>query len=140
MADPAVTMGTIDAVSMRRQVGHERLVAADAVVLDDCQAAGPDADRLVKVLERETLAVAQAVFDLRGILADQIVGYVAVVAGRHGVMRALAPGVVLVAHDVAVHARRRIVREIARPLGIIERERRHAEYNAGASSREESEG
>jgi hypothetical protein len=69
MPNAAVAVGAINLVAVRGQVGDQRRVAADTVVLDDRQAAGLDLDRLVKILKREAVAVPQAVLDFRRVFA-----------------------------------------------------------------------
>src|SRR4051812_21204637 len=98
----------------------------------DPQTAFLDLNRLVKILKRKSLAMTQAVLDLGEVLADQIVRHVAIVASGRSVMRALPPAVILVSHDVTIHARRRIVREIAGSFGVVKRKYAHAEHNASA--------
>ena len=60
------------------------------------------------------------VFALGNVLANRPVWQVAFNAHRRGMMAALAPGVVLIPHDVAVRARLGICRQIRQPFGILE--------------------
>ena len=129
MPNSPVALSTINVLAVCGQFRNERLMAPDAVVLHDSQTAGLDLDRLVKILKRKALAVPQAMLDLDQILAYKIVRHVAIVARRRRVVRALSPAVVLIAHDMAIHARSRVVRQVAQPLGIVEREHAHAEHH-----------
>jgi hypothetical protein len=99
-------------------LARQLLVAAQAVVLHHREARRLDLDRLVKVLQREALAVPEAVVGLGHVLAHKIVRHVAVVARRNRMVRTLFPRVVLVTHDVAVDARLGVVAHVARPLGV----------------------
>src|SRR5262245_10055591 len=62
----------------------------------------------------------EAVRGLRRVLAEEIRGRVTVVAGGDGVVRRLQPAVVLLAHDMTVGARSRIVGQIRRSLRVNE--------------------
>ena len=55
---------------------------------------------------------------LRRIFADEVCRGMAMVAGRHRAVRRLEPAVELFAHDVAVGASRRVIRQIGPTLGI----------------------
>src|SRR5678815_5579526 len=90
-------------------LAHQLRVAPHTVGFDDFTVLLSDADRLVKVLKGETLGMPVSVNHLRRVLADQIVRRVAVVAGRDRVVRGLLPPVVLLAHDVTVHAGRGVI-------------------------------
>src|SRR5262245_442479 len=72
----------------------------------------------------------RAVLGFGPVLANEIVRHMAVVAYRHSMMRGFLPTVVLFAHDVAVHARLRIVGQIRQALGFYEREPARAHENA----------
>ena len=65
--------------------------------------------------------VPEAVRRLGPIFTDEVVRSVTAVATRHRAVRRAEPGVELLAHDVAVGARRRIVGQIRPALGIRER-------------------
>ena len=71
----------------------------------------------------------EAVPRLRDVLADEIVGSVAVVAG-HGAVTPFLPRREMLTHDVAVCARRWIVREVRRTLRVSERENSDPGRNA----------
>ena len=73
-------------------------------------------------LEGEGGGVVVAVRGLGDVLLGEMGRHVAVVAGGDGVVRAFAPGVVLVVHDVAVDAGPGIVGEVGEALGIAEGE------------------
>ena len=138
MTDVGVATGAVGMVAVSGQLADERFVATNAVVLDDRQAAFLDADRLVEILEGESPGMAKAVLGLGEVFANKIVRHMAVVAGGNRVMRTLAPTVELVTHDVAVHAGLGIVREVARPLGIVEREASQAQENPKAGGSKDS--
>src|SRR5687768_9292638 len=79
--------------------GEELLMAADAIPLEDRGILRPNHDRLVKILEGETLRVPVSILRFRQIFSDEVVGRVTVVAGGNGVMGRLQPAVELFAHD-----------------------------------------
>lgn len=103
----------------------------DAVGLKDLRTHGPEADRLWKVLQRETLGVPEAVLGLNKVLGDRNVWHVAVIAGRNGVMTGLLPTVVLVSHNVTVDARLRVVAQVRESFGVVDSEAPRAEHDAG---------
>ena len=70
--------------------------------------------------------VPETVLRLGGILAHKIRRGVTIVAGRHTPMARLDPAIVLLLHDVAIHARLGIVGEIRRALGVDEGVSTHA--------------
>ena len=123
MADVAVTVYTIEHLLRIAGMGvdtiNDLLVAADTVFLQHNGISRFYHDRLVKILQRKTLRVMITVFRLRHIFADQIVRCVAIVAGRHSVVRTFLPAVILLTHDVAVDAGLRIVRKIRKTLPVI---------------------
>ena len=69
----------------------------------------------------------KAVLRFDGIFTRQrVIGNVAVVAGGVSVVGRFLPTVELIAHDVAIDASRWVVREVARALSILKRERTKA--------------
>src|SRR5579871_1424864 len=85
------------------------LVAAAAGVLRDLMIEARDLDVVGIASGGEVKRMPEAVVGLHGILADQVVRGVAIVASGRGAMARLHPGVVLGLHHVAVGAGRRIV-------------------------------
>ena len=117
-----MTLDTVDLI-LGHVVGdraHEIAVAVQAVFLQDHPAALAHLDRFVKVLECETVGVPEAVFGLGQIFADDIVRNMAIVTAGNKVVAGFLPAIVLRAHDVAVDTGARVVREVGRPLRIIE--------------------
>src|SRR5262249_39662281 len=129
----------------------ELAVAAQAVVLQDAAVSGLDADRLledelrarlvgVRGLEGEPRRVVIPVERLGDVLGREPGRHVAVVAGGEGVVRALAPGVVPVAHDVAVDARRRVVAQVREALGVTEGGHADADHRAEKNAEQDGTG
>ena len=108
---------------MRGDLARHLAVAADAIGFQHLGVAGLDADGFIKILKREGLGMVIAIGGLHEILVRHVVvGQMAVVAGGLGVVRGVLPAVELLAHDVAVHADRRIVGHVGIALGVHERE------------------
>lgn len=80
------------------------LVAADAVLLYDAFTARVCGKGFVEVLQGEGFGVGVAVEGFGEVFAEEVVGYVAVVAGGNSVVAGMLPGTVVFAHDVAVGA------------------------------------
>src|SRR5206468_2658 len=118
---------TVDAVrrltagrAMPENVIDQIVMAMETIGLKNARTHGPDANRLREILQREALGVPEAVLSLDQILGDQVMGYMAVIAGGVGVMTGLLPAVVLVAHDVAVDARLGVVAQVRKALGVVD--------------------
>src|SRR5262245_35870883 len=110
-------------------------VAPHAIHADQVTVFRRDLDRLLEVLQREGSRVTEAVLGLRDPLHDARMRQVALDAGRRVAMAALEPPVVLLVHDVAVHARAWVGREIREALGVDEGER----ADAGRDSKQADE-
>lgn len=113
----------------------DRFVAAAACVLGDPVIEFRDLDSVGIMPAGEIKRMPEAVVGLDGILSDQVVGSVAVVAGRDRMMAGLHPGVVLRLHDMAIRAGRRIIREIRVSLGVDKcvaaKPESHSQQNGG---------
>src|SRR5215831_12653416 len=108
-----------------RRVGHgidEGVVAPHAIHANDVAVVRGDLDRLLEVLQGERGGVAEAVVGLRHPLGEARVGQMALDARRGVPVAALEPAVVLVVHDVTVHARARVGREVREAVRVDERE------------------
>ena len=79
-----------------------------------------DLDRVRETAGGEMEGVPEAVVLLDGVFADDVVRRVVVVPGGDGMMAGFEPGVVLSAHDVAVHAGLGIIRKICLACGVEE--------------------
>src|SRR5215813_7933097 len=122
-----VAVKTIEApVRPARRVGHgidEALVTAHAVHANDVAVVRSDLDRLLEVLQSEGSGVAKAVVCLGHPLREARVRQMALDARRGVPVPALEPAVVLVVHDVAVHARARVGGQVREAVRVDERER-----------------
>jgi hypothetical protein len=118
---------------------HQRAVTGQAGFLEDAAALLLDHDRLMKILESESLRMVIAVFRLGDVLADEAVGEVAIDAGGDGVVARLLPGIVLRLHDVAVRAHLGFVAHVREALGVEERvaadARQEAEHDGQSHDR-----
>ena len=100
---------------------HHGLVTSPAVRLRDVATAWRCPDGLRKRAGREVVRVPEPVARLGGVLAQEIVWNVAVVAHRHRSMTALDPAVILLVHHMAVRACARGVAHIGPAPRIRER-------------------
>src|SRR5262249_57099389 len=101
-------------------------VTPQAIRADEVTVLRRDLDRLLEVLQREGGRVAKAVLGLRHPFHDARMWQMALDAGSGVAMAALEPPVVLLVHDVAVHARARVRREVGETLRVDEGEGAHA--------------
>ena len=90
-------------------------------ILNDLMIEPGDLDRVGISAAREIKGVPESVVRLHRILPDNVMGSVAIVAGRHRVMARFHPGVVLRLHYVAVRAGGGIIRQVGVSLGVEER-------------------
>ena len=122
MANAGVTVHAGHRVAGRRapadDLVNELAVTRHAIFLKDARVARLDHDRLVEILEREPLAVPEAVVGLGGPLADKVVRKVTVVACCKGVMAGLCPSIIVGLHDVAVGAGSGVVGKIGRAVSV----------------------
>ena len=98
-----------------------RFVTVPARMLGYLVIAWRDAKRIGKVSGREIEGMPEAVPRFGHVLADQIVRRMAIVANRDRAMARLRPRRIMFTHDVAIRARRRVVRHIRRTARIHER-------------------
>src|SRR5499427_9319606 len=101
-------------------------VTAEAIGLSDSPVVRSDLYRLLEVLEGEGHGVTEAVIGLGQPLGQPSRGQVTLDAGGGVPVPALEPGVVLLVHDVTVHARAWVGRQIREALGVSEGEHAHA--------------
>src|ERR1043166_2080926 len=117
----------------------ELLVTANAIVIENLRVGRSDLDGFVEVLERESLGVTIAVIRLANPLGEPALGNVAVVAGRVIVMTGCLPAVVLIAHDVAIHARLRVIAHVGQAVskmkGVSAESRQHVDGDANVKNR-----
>src|SRR5688500_2236607 len=106
---------------MRLDRLDDRLMAVPAGRLGDGPVARGDLDGLRESAGRERERMPEAVERLRRVLGGEAGRRVAVVARGDLAMAGLGPAVVLLAHDVAVHARARIVGQVGGALRVHER-------------------
>lgn len=101
---------------------NRALVTFDAGALCHATVARLDADGLVKVVEGEGEGMEKPVVRLRDPFADGMMGKVAIDADRGCVMTRVLPRVVIVLHDVAVHARSGVAAQITGTVSVTESE------------------
>src|SRR5687768_11792515 len=112
-------------------------VVTQAVLLQNCAPFGLHDDGFDELLRRELLAMSPAVLGFGDVLGQEGFGQMAVDADRDLMVARLLPGVVLRLHDVAVHARLRILLEIREAFRVAERVAPDAAGNAQADGQHE---
>lgn len=100
---------------------HHLSMALNAVVLEDGSVLVVDANRFVEVLQGKTFRVPEAVLGFGEILADKVVGQMAIDATGNCMVAGLLPAIVLFTHDMTVHAGFGITAEITQPFTVIDR-------------------
>ena len=83
-------------------------MTTNAIFLKDLVIVPCDDNRMAKVFERKCQGVIPAVTGFGEQFRNQIVRQMAVITGRDVVVPRIAPGIVLVIHDMAVHASFRV--------------------------------
>lgn len=100
---------------------YNRLMTIAACTFSDLTIAFCNSQRVRITTGGEIERVPESVTGLRRILPDQVVRSMTVVASRRSVTAAL-PGCEVLAHDVAIGARSRIIGEVRRSLRVTEGE------------------
>lgn len=118
MAMNTVGLALVSGTAMDNFLNHLAM-ALDTVVLKDGSVLAVDANRLVEVLQGEALGVPEAVLCFGKVLANKVVGQMAIDATGCCMVTGLLPAIVLLAHDMAVHAGFGIAAEIAQPLTVV---------------------
>jgi hypothetical protein len=78
----------------------------------------PDLDNVGKVAGGEGKGMKESVGCFDGVFPEEIMGRVAIVAGRYGVVTAGQPRRIVVLHHVAIGAAFRIVAQVGVALGV----------------------
>jgi hypothetical protein len=129
MSDTGVAVNTGNAGDIGgaafNDVVHKIGVAFQAIVLEDPRVPWLDLNRLVKVLEGETLGMPIAVVGLGDVFRNCLVWKMAINTAGGGMVARFAPGIVLIVHDVAIDARLGVRAEVGKAPRI--RERDHAD-------------
>jgi hypothetical protein len=142
MPDFAMATNARQRFTRRRRSIHrldDGLMAFPAGAFRDFPMVRLDAQRIGKSAGGKSERMPESIRSFGGVLGNDAGRRVAVVANRDGAMARLDPAVVLLAHHVAVGARRRIVGQIRAAFGVNERvsadaggeTNRHAEYQDG---------
>ena len=98
--------------------GGDVFMAAAAGVFDDSMVEFRDLDRVWIPTGREVKGMPEAVIGFHGILAENVVGRMAVIAGGGRAVAGFQPGIVLRPHHMTIRASFGVVREIGVPLGV----------------------
>ena len=100
---------------------HHVLVAHATSLFGNHVIVGFDSERLGEVSRRESHGMPESVRSLGGVLRKEIRRRVAIVANRHITVAGFQPAAVVLTHDVAVGASRRVVGQIRRTASEHER-------------------
>jgi hypothetical protein len=122
-------------IAVRGNVADHDGMATNAVVLQFLQIRLPDPDWFVKVLECEGPRMMPAILGFDEILVRESRRDMAVVAAGDSVMARFHPGIVLVIHDVAVLASRRVIAQIGETFGEMKREHREPDEHTKPNRR-----
>ena len=114
----------------REQGMRQFRVASKATVLRDNFVARFDLNGFVVALESKGERMEEPIVRLCDPLSDGVVGKVTVVANGHMVMAAVLPSVVIILHNMAIHAGFRRIAEIAGPFAIAKGEGTYSKKNA----------
>lgn len=113
-----VRLALVSGTAMSDFLNHLSM-ALNAVVLQNGSVLAVNANRLVEVLQGKPLGVPEAVLCLGEILANKVVGQMTIHATGCSMVTGLLPAIVLLAHDMTVHASLGIAAEIAEPFTVI---------------------
>ena len=89
---------------MTHDFGDQTLVTSDAIVFHHAFAGSLGKNRLVKILEGESLGMAVPMLDFHEVLWQEGLGNMAIIAGGVRVVAGFLPAIKLFPHDMAVHA------------------------------------
>ena len=145
MAHWSMAAGATHRIGRRRMMlgdfTDEIAVAANTICFENTAIVRPQPNGLVKILQRKTLRVPNAVFGFGEILGDEgVVGSMAIVAGGDRVVTGFLPAVEVIAHDVAVGTGFRIVAEIREGLSVVHGVAARAKRNAEERAQREAGG
>ncbi len=112
VAVPAAPLSAMRGTGDGQRGGHEVSMTTDAVLLNNTLPRPVHLDDLRLELEGEHECMTRPVIGLEGILAHQILRYMAVIAGGKAPMAAALPRRILRGHDVTIDTGRRIIRQI----------------------------
>ena len=144
VSDVAMTADARGAVRGRmfvlRSFNHfgNRSVALATCIIGDLLVPFRDLDRVGIIARREIKRMPETVLRLRRVFTNEVSRGVTVVAGRHAAMARLDPAVVLLLHDVAIHASLGIIGHVGATLGVNERESADSERQAQSSAENDS--
>lgn len=111
------TIGGVIAILMANG-GNQITMTIKAVPLGYPPVLVSNTDRFRKIAHRKGQAVIPAVNALDKVFGRKRVGRVTIVASGHRFVGAMIPAVIHLAHDMTIHARGRIIREIRSAFSI----------------------
>ena len=121
MAADAIELTCVaHACACENQLADQTLVTACTVVVQHFFVVRTNADGLGKILQGEAFGMPKSVFCFGNIFREKPSGRMALITGGHCVMAGLLPAIVLLVHDVAVHANLGVFGKIGKRLGSRE--------------------
>lgn len=120
MADIGMTLNALRLMVCIDDLMDEITVTIQALLLKDTLIAWDDLDGLVEIVEGKGPCMAKAIVGLGDIFWEKPTRGMAIVAGRHMLVAAVHPGIILGIHDMTIDADLWIIVEIGLPLGIEE--------------------
>ena len=115
---------------------YKILVARNARALRDSFVAGLYLDRILEIAQCECQRVKKSVVRFGDPFSDCVVRQVAIVANRNVVVAGMLPRVEMLLHNMAIHARLRIVTQVTGALAVTKCERAQSDKNTDQNGAE----
>ena len=116
----AMTPNTLYFLCMASNLADQQGMAGHAVFLHNFSVAAANSDRFVKIPGGEGVTVIPAVQALDNPLVRELVRDMAIVTGGEFIVAGMIPALELVAHNVAVYTRIRVIGEVGESFRMIE--------------------
>jgi hypothetical protein len=123
MAHGTVTVGTARLtqlnIAMPGYLADGNGMAVHTIMLEGIEISRTNTNRFAKILEGKGLGMVPAVVEFDEVFLRQGMRHVAIIAGSGHAVARLGPGIIVLPHDVTVHAGLGLIAEVREPLGIL---------------------